>query len=69
VPLVACGTTTSRRGRGAEKGINSLNVVRVAPRTVEVVPHRLRPGEREFVAGEPIIIERHRALAPGAPAA
>jgi len=65
VPLVACGTTTSRRGRGVEKGINSLNVVRIGPRTIEVVPHKLRPGEGEFSAGPPISIERHRALARG----
>jgi 3',5'-cyclic AMP phosphodiesterase CpdA len=61
VPLVACGTTTSRRGRGAEKGVNSLNVVRVGPQDVLVVPHKLVPGAAEFSAAEPISIPRHRA--------
>lgn len=61
VPLVACGTTTSRRGRGAEKGINSLNVVRLGPDSVEVLPHRLAPGEADFTSGDPILIPRHRA--------
>lgn len=64
VPLVACGTTTSRRGRGVEKGINSLNVVRLGVREVEVVPHKLADGATEFVAGEPIRIPRHRVDAP-----
>ena len=63
VPLVACGTTTSRRGRGAEKGINSLNVVRLGTREVEVVPHRLAEGAAEFLPMEPIRIPRHRAAA------
>ncbi|MBM4183832.1 MAG: metallophosphoesterase [Gemmatimonadetes bacterium] len=63
VPLVACGTTTSRRGRGAEKGINSLNVVRVGTAEIEVVPHRLVAGGRDFAPGEPIVISRHRTVA------
>jgi 3',5'-cyclic AMP phosphodiesterase CpdA len=61
VPFVACGTTTSRRGRGAEKGLNSLNVVRLGPDEVEVVPHRLESGGDAFVARESIVIPRHRA--------
>ncbi len=60
VPLIACGTTTSRRGRGAEKGVNSLNVVRVAPHEVEVLPHRLAAGAKEFEPAETIVIPRHR---------
>jgi len=61
VPLVACGTTTSRRGRGAEKGINSLNVVRLGAQEVEVVPHLLANGAADFLPMEPIRIPRHRA--------
>jgi 3',5'-cyclic AMP phosphodiesterase CpdA len=65
VPIIACGTTTSRRGRGSEVGVNSLNVVRVAEREIEVVPHLLRRGSEDFAAVNPIVIRRHRA--EGAP--
>jgi 3',5'-cyclic AMP phosphodiesterase CpdA len=65
VPIVACGTTTSRRGRGGEVGVNSLNVIKVAEREIEVVPHLLRRGSEDFVAVDAIVIPRHRA--EGAP--
>ena len=48
VPLVACGTTTSRRGRGPEAGWNSLNVVTLSGSTVEVTPYHLEPGATAF---------------------
>ena len=60
VPLIACGTTTSRRGRGSEAGVNSLNVIRVARHEVEVLPHRLEPGARDFEPTDTIVIPRHR---------
>jgi hypothetical protein len=44
-----------------EKGINSLNVVRLGAREVEVVPHRLAQGATEFLPVEPILLPRHRA--------
>jgi 3',5'-cyclic AMP phosphodiesterase CpdA len=65
VPMIACGTTTSGRGRGGEVGVNSLNVIRVGEVDIEVVPHLLRAGERGFRAGDPIVFPRHRA--EGAP--
>jgi hypothetical protein len=65
VPIVACGTTTSRRGRGGEVGVNSLNVIRVAEREIEVVPHLLQAGSRDFTPVDAIVIPRHRAQ--GAP--
>lgn len=49
IPLIACGTTASRRGRGPEAGQNSLNVVRVTESTVEVVPHRFEKESDSFV--------------------
>ncbi|HSH74575.1 MAG TPA: metallophosphoesterase, partial [Longimicrobiales bacterium] len=58
IPLIACGTTTSRRGRGPEKGLNSLNVVRVLPREVEVHPHVLVPRGDRFEPREPITMRR-----------
>lgn len=51
VPWVACGTTTSSRGRGPEAGANTLNVVHVDADTVRVEVRRHREGEG-FVAVE-----------------
>jgi 3',5'-cyclic AMP phosphodiesterase CpdA len=65
VPIVACGTTTSRRGRGEHVGMNSLNVIRVAAREIEVIPHLLAKGAGAFVPVDAIVIPRHRAQ--GAP--
>jgi 3',5'-cyclic AMP phosphodiesterase CpdA len=44
IPLVACGTTTSSRGRGPEVGLNTLNVVRLDGTTVRVETRRHREG-------------------------
>jgi 3',5'-cyclic AMP phosphodiesterase CpdA len=63
IPLIACGTTTSRRGRGREKGLNSLNVVRVRPRDVEVRPHVLEAGASDFEPVDPIVLPRGRVVA------
>jgi 3',5'-cyclic AMP phosphodiesterase CpdA len=65
VPLIACGTTTSGRGRGDQVGVNSLNVVRVAEREIEVVPHLLALGANRFTPVDAIVIPRHRVQ--GAP--
>lgn len=45
IPLVACGTTTSSRGRGPEAGANTLNVVRLEADVVRVETRRHRDGE------------------------
>jgi 3',5'-cyclic AMP phosphodiesterase CpdA len=45
IPLVACGTTTSSRGRGPESGMNTLNVVRLEGATVHVETRRHREGQ------------------------
>jgi len=49
IPLVTCGTTASRRGRGPEAGQNTLNVVRVDADAVRVESYRLEEGSG-FVA-------------------
>jgi 3',5'-cyclic AMP phosphodiesterase CpdA len=54
VPLIACGTTTSRRGRGAEVGWNSLTVIRFEEGAVQVTPYRLGPEDERFTALDPI---------------
>jgi len=51
IPLVACGTTASSRGRGPETGVNSLNLVHLDGEGVEVVPHRFDPARDLFVPG------------------
>jgi len=50
VPLIACGTTTSRRGRGEEVGSNSLCVLRFSPEALEVTPYRRAPTAPSFEA-------------------
>ncbi|MHB1192748.1 MAG: metallophosphoesterase family protein [Longimicrobiales bacterium] len=45
IPLVACGTTASSRGRGPEAGVNTLNVVHLDAATVRVETRRHREGE------------------------
>lgn len=58
LPLIACGTTTSWRGRGAEKGLNSLNLVRVGPDDIEVRPHVMTEDGEGFEPREPIVLPR-----------
>ncbi len=52
IPLVACGTTTSSRGRGVEADQNTLTVVRLERDVVEVTPHRLDPRSARFLPVE-----------------
>jgi 3',5'-cyclic AMP phosphodiesterase CpdA len=58
LPLLACGTTTSWRGRGPEAGVNSLNVVRVGAREIEVVPHLMTAGGDRFEPRDPVVFAR-----------
>jgi len=58
LPLLACGTTTSWRGRGPEAGLNSLNVVRVGAREIEVVPHLMAEGGDRFEPCDPVVFAR-----------
>jgi 3',5'-cyclic AMP phosphodiesterase CpdA len=60
IPLIACGTATSRRGRGPERGLNSLNVVAVRTREVEVRPHVLEEGASDFEPVDAIVLPRIR---------
>ena len=58
VPLITAGTATSRRGRGEEKGTNSVNVLDVTEDRIEVTPYLLRNSEQVFEALEPIFLMR-----------
>jgi len=60
VPLITAGTATSRRGRGEEKGTNSVNVLDVMEDRIKVTPYLLRKSEQVFEALEPIsLMRRH----------
>lgn len=48
IPIVTCGTTASWRGRSAEAGVNTLNVVRVDAERIEVTPHRYDESAGRF---------------------
>lgn len=50
VPVIASGTTTSRRGRHTEIGANSLCVLRFETDVVQVTPYRREPGAASFKA-------------------
>jgi len=47
--IVHSGTTTSTRGRARERGLNSLNLIRIGKDEFSITPHLLRevPGEFE----------------------
>jgi 3',5'-cyclic AMP phosphodiesterase CpdA len=67
VPFVACGTTTSCRGRGPERGWNSLNLIRAGTDEIEVRPFLRAPGTRTFEPADPLVFPRRGAARAGAP--
>ena len=58
IAIVHSGTATSSRGRRAEKGENSVNVLKIGPQEIEVIPHWFENDAAAFVAREPITIQR-----------
>jgi hypothetical protein len=48
IPLIACGTTASSRGRGPETNANSMNVLKIHEATIEVTPHRFDEASGVF---------------------
>jgi 3',5'-cyclic AMP phosphodiesterase CpdA len=63
-PLVVhCGTTTSTRGRGEEKGCNSLHWIEVDERRIRVERRLFDAGSGRFVAASAL----ERARPPAAP--
>lgn len=69
IPLIACGTTTSWRGRGPEAHLNSLNVVRVHADEIEIVPHVMGEEGVAFEPKEPIVLPRRTGSAASGAAA
>ena len=56
--IVHCGTTTSNRGRMAEKGRNSLNVLQISSSDIGVTPHWFENDPGRFVARASTTITR-----------
>lgn len=63
IPLVACGTTASTRGRGPERGMNSCNLVRLGDGVVEVEVHRFDQTTGTFAPEGAHRLPRHDAPA------
>ena len=58
IGIVHSGTASSSRGREAEKGENSVNVLKISPLEFEVIPHWFENDRVEFVGRDPIVIRR-----------
>ena len=58
IAIVHSGTATSSRGRAAEKGENSVNVLKIDAHGVEVIPHWFEEDVSGFVAREPVMVGR-----------
>ena len=58
IAIVHSETAASSRGRAAEKGENSVNVLKVGRGKIEVIPHWFEKDKSGFVAREPITIRR-----------
>ena len=58
IAIVHSGTATSNRGRKAEKGENSVNVLKIRAEGIEVMPFWFQEHVAGFVAREPINIRR-----------
>ena len=58
IAIVHSGTAASSRGRAAEKGENSVNVLKVGTQDIEVIPHWFEQDGAGFVAREPITLRR-----------
>ncbi len=54
IAIVHSGTATSSRGRAAEKGENSVNVLKIGTHSIEVIPYWFLKHGSGFVAREPI---------------
>jgi 3',5'-cyclic AMP phosphodiesterase CpdA len=67
IPLVACGTTTSSRGRGPEEGANTLNLIGLHDARTEVSPHRFSDDTHRFEPGEVRVFPMPHAEATPAP--
>ena len=58
IPLITAGTATSRRGRGEESDINTVNVLDVMEHQIRVTPHLLENNEQAFEALDAISVMR-----------
>lgn len=61
IPIIHSGTTTSSRGRGKEKGRNSLNLIRVEDLGIEVSVYLYSEAEDRFL---PSVMHRYPRAGP-----
>ncbi len=59
ITIVHSGTAASSRGRVAEKGENSVNVLKIDTQDIEVIPHWFQRDGSGFVARESVWVRRH----------
>ncbi len=60
IAIVHSGTAASSRGRAAEKGENSVNVLKIGAQSIEVIPYWFQRDGSGFVAREPIPVRSLR---------
>jgi hypothetical protein len=58
IAIVHSGTATSSRGREAEKGENSVNVLKIGTEKIEVIPHWFEQDASGFVPRDLVKIRR-----------
>lgn len=56
-----CGTSTSRRGRGTDRGKNSFHLLHIEDDVIRIIPHFYQPDEGRFAPAHEHIFPR---LAP-----
>lgn len=63
--IIICqsGTTTSRRGRGIDRGKNSFNVIEIDEQTIRIHPHFYEPAERRFLSTTEHVFVRGHGVA------
>lgn len=55
-----CGTTTSRRGRGHDRGKNSFHLIHIDDRAIQITPYFYQPEARQFLAARTYDFPRRR---------
>ncbi|NJN67853.1 MAG: metallophosphoesterase [Chloroflexaceae bacterium] len=55
-----CGTTTSRRGRGHDRGKNSFHLVDIDDQTIQITPYFYQPDARQFLPASAHAFPRRR---------
>lgn len=54
-----CGTSTSRRGRGQDKGKNSFHLIEITGEDISITPHFYQPDQGCFTPAQKYMFPRH----------